>query len=63
LIEAWRKLGSGRHLHLTGTIGNSEDLGTLAYLEETATQAGLATPLMDIEDIGWRGSAETRYAA
>jgi glutathionylspermidine synthase len=42
------------HLHLTGTTGNSEDLGTLAYLEDTATQAGLATTLIDIEDIGWR---------
>jgi glutathionylspermidine synthase len=30
LLEEWRKLGSGRHLHLTGTTGNSEDLGTLA---------------------------------
>jgi glutathionylspermidine synthase len=42
------------HLHLTGTTENSEDLGTLAYLEDTATQAGLATTLIDIEDIGWR---------
>ncbi len=54
LIEGWKKLGSGRHLHLTGTTGNSEDLGTLAYLEDTATQAGLSTTLIDIEDIGWR---------
>jgi glutathionylspermidine synthase len=42
------------HLHLTGTTDNSEDLGTLAYLEDTATQAGLSTTLIDIEDIGWR---------
>ncbi len=54
LIEAWKKLGRGRHLHLTGTMGNAEDAGTLAYLEDTATQAGLATTLIDIEDIGWR---------
>jgi len=54
LIEAWKKIGSGLHLHLTGTTGNGEDLGTLAYLEDTATQAGLATTLIDIEDIGWR---------
>src|SRR5437764_916751 len=40
LIDAWKKLRLGRHLHLTGTTENSEDAGTLAYLEDTATQAG-----------------------
>jgi glutathionylspermidine synthase len=54
LIEAWRKIGGGRHLHLAGTIENEEDAGTLAYLEDTARQAGLATTLIDIEDIGLR---------
>ena len=53
LIEGWKKLGSGRHLHLTGTTGNGEDLGTLTYLD-IMTQAGLSTTLIDIEDIGWR---------
>ena len=52
LIEAWKKLGSGRHLHLAGMTGNLEDAGTLAYLEDTARQAGLPTTLIDIEDIG-----------
>ena len=52
LIEAWKKLGSARHLHLAGMIDNPEDAGTLAYLEDTASQAGLATTLIDIEDIG-----------
>jgi glutathionylspermidine synthase len=54
LIEAWKKLGQGRHLHLAGTTESTEDTGTLAYLEDTARQAGLATTLIDIEDIGWR---------
>ena len=54
LIEAWKKLGRSRHLHLTGMTANEEDAGTLAYLGDTATQAGLATTLIDIEDIGWR---------
>jgi glutathionylspermidine synthase len=54
LIEAWKELGAGAHLHLAGTSGNEEDLGTLAYLEDTARQAGLQTTLIDIEDIGWR---------
>jgi glutathionylspermidine synthase len=54
LIEAWKKLGAGRRLHLTGTTDNPEDAGTLAYLEDTARQAGLETALIDIEDIGLR---------
>jgi glutathionylspermidine synthase len=54
LIGAWKKLGEGRHLHLAGTTENTEDAGTLAYLEDTARQAGLATSLIDIADIGWR---------
>ncbi|MGA7809378.1 glutathionylspermidine synthase family protein [Bradyrhizobium sp.] len=54
LIEAWTKLGGGRPLHLTGTTGHPEDAGTLAYLADTAAQAGLATTLIDIEEIGWR---------
>jgi len=54
LIEAWKKLGGERHLHLAGATENPEDAGTLAYLEDTARQAGLATTLIDIEDIGWR---------
>ncbi|SDT01854.1 glutathionylspermidine synthase family protein [Bradyrhizobium canariense] len=54
LIDAWRKLGAGRHLHLTGMTENAEDAGTLAYLEDTARQAGLPTTLIDIEGIGLR---------
>jgi glutathionylspermidine synthase len=54
LIDAWKKLALGRHLHLTGTTENSEDAGTLAYLEDTARQAGMGTTMIDIEDVGWR---------
>jgi len=54
LIEAWKKLGNGRRrLHLTGTLENTEDAGTLAYLEDTARQAGLQTTLLDIAAVGW----------
>jgi hypothetical protein len=52
LIEGWKKVGAGRHLHLAGTTGNIEDAATLAYLEDTARQADLGTTLLDIEDIG-----------
>ena len=54
LIEAWKKIAPGRHLHLTGSTESEEDLGTLSYLQDTAAQAGLTTTLIDIEDIGWR---------
>ena len=54
LIEAWQKVSAGRHVHLAGTTENAEDAATLAYLEDTARQAGLATTLIDIEDIGLR---------
>ena len=54
LIDAWKKVGAANHLHLAGTTENAEDAGTLAYLEDTARQAGLETTLIDIEDIGWR---------
>jgi glutathionylspermidine synthase len=54
LIEAWKKLGAASHLHLAGILDNPEDLTTLAYLEDTAKQAGLETTLLAIESIGWR---------
>ena len=54
LIDAWKKLGGTHHLHLAGMTENAEDAGTLAYLEDTASQAGLKTTLIDIEDIGLR---------
>lgn len=54
LIEAWKKLAGGRRVHLTGTAENTEDAGTLAYLEDTARQAGLSTTLIGVEHIGLR---------
>jgi len=54
LIGTWNKIAGGRHLHLTGMLQNDEDAGTLAYLADTALQAGLATTMIDIENIGWR---------
>ena len=57
-IQAWKKLGGINHLHLAGITENTEDAGTLAYLEDTASQAGLATTLIDIEDIGLRDDGQ-----
>ena len=44
LIEAWKKLGARQRHHLPGMTENTEDAGTLAYLEDTARQAGLRPP-------------------
>src|SRR4029077_7964732 len=52
LIEGWKKVCTGHQLHLAGMTENEEDAGTLAYLEDTASQAGLQTTLIDIEEIG-----------
>jgi glutathionylspermidine synthase len=52
LIEAWKKFSGARRLHLAGMLESTEDSGTLAYLQDTAQQAGLATTMLDIEDIG-----------
>jgi glutathionylspermidine synthase len=52
LIAAWRTIGQGRRLHLAGAIDNPEDRGTLAYLEDCARQAGLATRVLAMADIG-----------
>jgi glutathionylspermidine synthase len=52
LIEGWRTIGKGRLLHMAGTLGAGEDAGTLAYLEDCAHQASLATAMLDMETIG-----------
>ncbi|MDU6378036.1 MAG: glutathionylspermidine synthase family protein, partial [Bradyrhizobium sp.] len=54
LIERWRLIGKGRPLHLAGLTDAAEDAATLAYLADTATQAGLSTTILDMADIGWR---------
>src|SRR5215212_8515520 len=38
LIDAWKKHGGAKHLHLAGMNDNTEDAGTLAYLQDTASQ-------------------------
>ena len=54
LIEAWKTVvpGPGRLLHLAGFTESPEDAGTLAYLEDTARQAGLTTTVLPMDDIG-----------
>ncbi len=52
LIAGWKALGPISTLHLAGMTDNAEDAGTLAYLEDTARQAGLTTKVLPMEAIG-----------
>jgi glutathionylspermidine synthase len=62
LIAAWKALVSPastssapplrRHIHFAGMLDNPEDAGTLAYLADTASQAGAATRLIAMDTIG-----------
>src|SRR5215470_744573 len=52
LIEGWKLIGQGGHLHLAGMTSSAEDEGTLRYIEDTAQQGGLTTTLLAMEDIG-----------
>lgn len=54
LIDAWKRVGKGRHLHLAAVMASEEDAGTVAYLEDVARQAGLTTTMIDVEKIGLR---------
>jgi len=52
LIERWKAIAPGGHLHLAGVVDSPEDRGTLVYLEDTAQQAGLTTSMLAMGDIG-----------
>jgi glutathionylspermidine synthase len=54
LIEAWREFDLTNRLHFAGSLASDEDAGTLAYLEDTARQAGFTTSLLDVGEIGLR---------
>jgi glutathionylspermidine synthase len=52
LIAGWKEIANGAHLHLAGALDDPEDGGTIAYLEDTARQAGLQTTRLAMESIG-----------
>lgn len=52
LIETFATMGADIPLHMAYSRGNEEDEGTVRYLEDCATQAGVQTVLMSMEDIG-----------
>jgi glutathionylspermidine synthase len=58
LVDRWREVGDllpGGELHFTWSSGDmtGEDHVTVAYLQQTAAEAGLDTVGLAIEDIGW----------
>ncbi|MER5971755.1 glutathionylspermidine synthase family protein [Streptomyces sp. NPDC002055] len=59
LVDAWKRqaalLPLGAPVHFAHSAGDElgEDLMTVAYLRETAEQAGLETEAISMEDIGW----------
>jgi glutathionylspermidine synthase len=56
LIEAWRNFGLPfRQLHFTCVRNHEEDRGTVDYLRDTATQAGLEAPFLYVDELGWNG--------
>jgi len=52
LIESWKEVAKGAQLHLAGALDDAEDGGTIAYLEDTARQAGLQTTKLPMDGIG-----------
>jgi len=62
LIARWSDLRRLRprdfaRLHFTCMRDPPEDRGTIAYLRDTAMQAGIDAPFIAIEDIGWDGAS------
>lgn len=58
LVEAWKQTGTIRaHFGWTNRDETGEEAMTVAYLQETADQAGIATTGLAMEDIGWDPAA------
>ncbi len=59
LISSWQAIKphlKGNILHFSCSKETLEDLTNVEYLRDTAVQAGIATKLIYIDDIGWTGS-------
>jgi glutathionylspermidine synthase len=56
LIAAWRNFGLPTPVvHFTCVRDSEEDLGTIDYLRDTATQGGIDARNIFIDEIGWDG--------
>ncbi|QGM98628.1 glutathionylspermidine synthase family protein [Methylocystis parvus] len=56
LIARWETLAPKSFVHFAAMSASVEDFGTAAYLADCATQAGCAAALLDLQDIGLKGS-------
>jgi glutathionylspermidine synthase len=61
LIASWRAFAmtwsEGTRVHFTCAADSEEDCGNLDYLRDVATQGGVETQFIAIEDIGWDATA------
>jgi glutathionylspermidine synthase len=55
LIARWREIARGSYLHLACLGQESDDAGTLTYLADCATQAGVENGMLDMRQIGLAG--------
>lgn len=58
LVQAWRRW-SGTTIHFSSVKDNPEDEQTVLYLRDTCEQAGVATRVVYIDDIGWDAATRT----
>lgn len=57
LIARWQQMPRSKKIHFAACYEQPEDRATCEYLRDTATQAGIDTLALDIEDVGWSGTA------
>lgn len=53
LIARWKELNINGKVHFSASKGNEEDYMNIAYMRDTAEQAGLQTEYIDVDDIGY----------
>jgi glutathionylspermidine synthase len=57
LIAAWPALKLPPVVHFACARDSDEDRGTVDYLRDTAIQAGIESPFLFMDEIGWNGSS------
>ena len=61
LIQSWRAFAvtwsAGTPVHFTCAAESEEDCGNIDYLQDVATQGGVETRFVGINDIGWNSTA------
>lgn len=56
LVARWAEIASSRFVHFAAMSDSVEDFGTAAYLADCVVQAGRGAALLDMADIGLKGS-------